>query len=94
MQQVVTILPKPDLSDSAGAVSWHWCQNHGEALDAIAFWSRHAMFPFAFCFCLVLFGVWVVGVCFLLCLCWFFVLELAPLCSDFAPLLNPQRGIQ
>ena len=52
------------------------------------------MFPFAFCFCLVLFGVWVVGVCFLLCLRWFFVLELAPLCSDFAPLLNPQRGIQ
>ena len=67
---------------------------NSEALDAIAFWSRHAMFPFAFCFCLVLFGVWVVGVCFLLCLCWFFVLELAPLCSDFAPLLNPQRGIQ
>ena len=52
------------------------------------------MFPFAFCFCLVLFGVWVVGVCFLWCLCWVFVLELAPLCSDFAPLLNPQRGIQ
>ena len=67
---------------------------NSEALDAIAFWSRHAMFPFAFCFWLVLFGVWVVGVCFLLCLCWFFVLELAPLCSDFAPLLNPQRGIQ
>ena len=50
------------------------------------------MFPFAFCFCLVLFGVWVVGVCFLLCLCWFFDLELAPLCSDFAPLLNSKEG--
>ena len=77
-------------------LSWCFCARsaNSEALDAIAFWSRHAMFPFAFCFCLVLFGVWVVGVCFLLCLCWFFVLELAPLCSDFAPLLNPQRGIQ
>ena len=31
------------------------------------------MFPFAFCFCLVLFGVWVVGVCFLLCPCFFFL---------------------
>ena len=46
------------------------------------------MFPFAFCFCLVLFGVWVVGVCFLLCLCF----SSTTRCDDLARATEAQDG--